>query len=55
MRGKYFYVRRVVAHAFLGPPPSEDAWQVHHTDGNPGNNHKPRVRHSLREYSPLTR
>ena len=34
-----FQVHRVVAHAFLGPPPSEDAWQVHHKDGNPGNNH----------------
>lgn len=33
------FVHRVVAHAFLGPPPSEDAWQVHHKDGNPSNNH----------------
>ena len=33
------YVHRVVAQAFLGPPPNEDAWQVHHKDGNPGNNH----------------
>ena len=39
MRGEYFYVHRVVVHAFLGPPPSEDAWQVHHKDGNPRNNH----------------
>ena len=34
-----FLVHRVAAFAFLGPPPSEDAWQVHHKDGNPGNNH----------------
>ena len=37
--GCNFYVHRVVAGAFLGPPPSEDAWQVHHKDGNPSNNH----------------
>ena len=36
---EHFQVHRVVAHAFLGPPPSQDAWQVHHKDGNPGNNH----------------
>ena len=39
IHGERHYVHRVVAHAFLGPPPSEDAWQVHHKDGNPGNNH----------------
>ena len=33
-----FYVHRVVAHTFLGPPPSKDAWQVHHRDGNTSNN-----------------
>ena len=38
MRGEHFYVHRVVAHAFLGPPPSEDAWQVNHKDGNRSNN-----------------
>ena len=37
--GEDLYVHRVVARAFLGNPPSEDAWQVHHKDGNPGNNH----------------
>ena len=38
IHGERLYVHRVVALAFLGPPPSEDAWQVHHKDGNPGNN-----------------
>ena len=33
-----FLVHRVTAFSFLGPPPSEDAWQVHHKDGNPANN-----------------
>ena len=31
-----FLVHRLVA--FLGPPPSELAWQVNHRDGNPSNN-----------------
>ena len=39
MHGEQLFVHRVVAYAFLGPPPSEDAWQVHHRDGDPGNNH----------------
>ena len=38
IHGERLYVHRVVANAFLGPPPSEDAWQVHHKDGNPSNN-----------------
>ena len=33
-------VHRLVAHAFLGPPPSEAAWQVNHVDGNRSNNRK---------------
>ena len=37
--GERFYVHRAVACTFLGPPPSEHAWQVHHKDGNRGNNH----------------
>lgn len=28
MSGDFFHVQRVVANAFLGPPPREDAWQV---------------------------
>ena len=36
--GQQFLVHRLVAHAFLGPPPSMEAWQVHHRDGNPSNN-----------------
>ena len=36
---EHFFVHRVAALAFIGPPPSEGAWQVHHKDGNPGNNH----------------
>ena len=39
MLGEDLKIHRVVAHTFLGPPPSEDAWQVHHRDGNRGNNH----------------
>ena len=37
--GNQHYVHRLVAFAFLGPPPSELAQQVHHRDGNPSNNH----------------
>ena len=33
-----FNVHRLVAFAFLGPPPTEQAWQVHHRDGNGSNN-----------------
>ena len=36
--GESFLVHRVVAHAFLGLPPDEETWQVHHRDGNPSNN-----------------
>lgn len=36
--GRVFKVHRLVAFAFLGPPPSELAWQVHHRDGNSSNN-----------------
>ena len=32
------YVHRVVAYSFLGPPPSDAAWQVNHIDGNCSNN-----------------
>ncbi len=31
-------VHRLVAHAFLVPPPSQAAWQVNHIDGNCSNN-----------------
>ena len=33
-----FYVHRVVAFAFLGPPPAENRWLVNHRDNNPSNN-----------------
>ena len=36
--GEAFYVHRLVALAFRGPPPSPSAWQVHHRDGDPSNN-----------------
>ena len=38
--GSLYRVHRLVAHAFLGPPPSEEAWQVNHIDGNCSNNRK---------------
>ena len=38
MSGNSFYVHRLVALAFLGPPPDDSAWQVHHCDGNKANN-----------------
>ena len=36
--GKAFKVHRVVKIAFHGLPRSDEAWQVHHIDGNKGNN-----------------
>ena len=36
--GRKFQVHRLIAHAFLEPPPSEAAWQVNHIDGNCSNN-----------------
>ena len=39
INGAQVQVHRVVAIAFFGPPPDEEAWQVHHKDGNPSNNH----------------
>ena len=38
--GRIFQVQRLVAHAFLGPPPSVAAGQVNHIDGNGSNNRK---------------
>ena len=38
--GHRTFVHRVVAYSFLGPPPSEEAWQVNHIDGNRSNNRK---------------
>ena len=40
MCGRNFQVHRLVAHAFLGVPPSEAAWEVNHIDGNCSNNRK---------------
>ena len=36
--GSFFKVHRLVAHAFLGPPPSQSAREVNHIDGNCSNN-----------------
>lgn len=36
--GFNWYVHRVVKLCFDGPPESDNLWQVHHRDGNPGNN-----------------
>ena len=38
VEGKAFFVHRLVAFHFLGPPSSQDAWQVNHKDGNRSNN-----------------
>ena len=38
--GRQFKVHRLVAHAFLERPPSEEAWQVNHIDGNRSNNRR---------------
>ena len=38
MAGNHFYVHRLVALAFLGPPPDELTWQVHHRDSDKANN-----------------
>ena len=38
--GSFFQVHRLVAHAFLGPPPSQSAREVNHKDGNCSNNRK---------------
>ena len=34
-----YAVHRLVAAAFLGPPPHPTCWQVNHLDGDPANNH----------------
>ena len=53
--GRKFKLHRLVAHAFLGPPPSVAAGQVNHIDGNGSNNridnlewvsHSENMRHS---------
>jgi len=36
--GNSFFVHRLVAFAFLGPPPAENRWIVNHRDNNPSNN-----------------
>ena len=36
--GKNHLVHRLVAQAFLAPPPSEKHTQVNHIDGDPANN-----------------
>ena len=38
INGSMFKLHRLIAHAFLGPPPSQAAWQVNHIDGNCSNN-----------------
>lgn len=38
IQGRYFRVHRLVAFAFLGPPPSPQHTQVNHKDYNKGNN-----------------
>ena len=40
IRRSLFKVHRLIAHAFLGPPPSEAAREVNHIDGNCSNNRK---------------
>lgn len=38
IEGYSFFVHRLVAFQFLGPPPFEDTWQVNHKDHNRSNN-----------------
>ena len=38
IQGKCYFVHRLVASTFLGPPPSLFQWQVNHIDGNKRNN-----------------
>ena len=38
INGKTPYVHRLVAQAFLGPPPSKEHTQVNHIDNDPANN-----------------
>ena len=38
VEGMFYYVHRLVAAAFLGPPPSNNQWQVHHIDADSSNN-----------------
>ena len=40
IKGSTCQLHRLVARAFLGPPPSQAAWQVNHIDGNRSNNRK---------------
>ena len=39
VNGQYYYVHRLVAATFLGPPPSNSCWQVNHLDLDRCNNH----------------
>ena len=39
VEGSCVMVHRLVAAAFLGPPPDPRCWQVNHLDCDPGNNH----------------
>ena len=38
VHGQSYYVHRLVAATFIGPPPTEAQWQVNHVDGDPSNN-----------------
>ena len=38
INGQHYFVHRLVAVAFLGPPPDEDRWQVNHLDRDRANN-----------------
>lgn len=59
--GHNWTVHRVVMLAFKGPPPNEQAWQVHHKDGDRANNrldnleYVTRSQNMLHSYACLTR
>ena len=38
IEGQVWLIHRIVKLAFHGPPEGDEKWQVHHVDGNPGNN-----------------
>lgn len=51
--GNSFLVHRLVAFAFLGPPPAENRWMVNHRDNNPSNNRLENLEYVCRSQNTL--